>query len=243
MVDDIKRVLFTQYVLPNGRCHNVSFEVDDVACSKARQIHEAGYKFECEILTTGDFSATIVDPRQEEDVAIKIARAPLTELSRREAIQMLIMNFAIPTADPKFDWVIIFYDGNGNNARIVEQASPQQVQEYIAQGGNADFDGENTFNAIFPFFEQPTAFFLGGQLDGGDDWMTTDNRGFQHLIVDYSEYPEGKLIMKPTDSPSDYEQLSTPTESEIKVAHEQMDSDDKGAEYYANPDDRDGFED
>lgn len=63
---------FTQYILPHGRREAVTIQVPDAIGTKANKIIAAGYRFECEVLTTGHASFTIHDPTEEYDVAIKI---------------------------------------------------------------------------------------------------------------------------------------------------------------------------
>ena len=65
-------ILFTQYLRPDGRTTPVTIDMDEEIERKADKIIEAGYRFECEVLTTGHVSFTIHDPREVEDVAIKV---------------------------------------------------------------------------------------------------------------------------------------------------------------------------
>jgi len=62
---------FTQYKLPDGRRVEISIERPTSVAEKARQIIDAGYVFECEVLTTGDVSLTITDP-EEGDLAFQV---------------------------------------------------------------------------------------------------------------------------------------------------------------------------
>lgn len=64
------RIAFTQYLRPNGRRKIITIGVSPVTGEKAARIAEAGYKFEAEILTTGQVSLTISGQRM--DVAIEI---------------------------------------------------------------------------------------------------------------------------------------------------------------------------
>ena len=50
---------FTQYKLPHGARIEVSINRPEAIAEKAKRIIEAGYRFECEILTTGHVSFTI----------------------------------------------------------------------------------------------------------------------------------------------------------------------------------------
>ena len=66
---------FTQYLRPDGRKMSVSIERDPVVEAKADWLIAKGYLFECEVLTTGDCSFTIVHPLRdaEGDLAIEIS--------------------------------------------------------------------------------------------------------------------------------------------------------------------------
>jgi hypothetical protein len=87
-------VPFTQYLMPNGRRENVTLSVDGETYPKARQILDAGYRFEVEMLSDmNTVSATIFDPEKEEDVAICLApNGP--EVPAR--IKAMILKFNIP---------------------------------------------------------------------------------------------------------------------------------------------------
>lgn len=69
---------FTQYLRPHGRPRQIEFETtpDQAAVeAEALRIIAAGYRFECEELSTGDVSLTIVGPDEngdETDVAIEV---------------------------------------------------------------------------------------------------------------------------------------------------------------------------
>lgn len=69
---------FTQYVLPHGkRCQVVFTGGSPADVANAKTFMDAGGKFEIEILTTGQVSATANFPDPEEgdcDVAIEISR-------------------------------------------------------------------------------------------------------------------------------------------------------------------------
>lgn len=62
-------VRFTQFLLPDGRRQEVEIDLDPKVEEKAAKIIAAGYKFEIEMLSTGDISATIADPKIDDDVA------------------------------------------------------------------------------------------------------------------------------------------------------------------------------
>ncbi len=66
------KIPFTQYLLPDGRRQATSIEMDDSISNAADALIKKGYRFECEILTTGDISITCVDPKDTGDIAIAI---------------------------------------------------------------------------------------------------------------------------------------------------------------------------
>lgn len=63
---------FTQYMMPDGRktYHEVKRppEIEEMA----HRVIADGLRFESEVLSTGEVSITVFDPRIEEDVAIEI---------------------------------------------------------------------------------------------------------------------------------------------------------------------------
>jgi hypothetical protein len=67
---------FTQFILPNGRQEATSISVDDPDVAKmATEILETGrYRFECEVLMTGEVSVTCADREEEIDISIEICR-------------------------------------------------------------------------------------------------------------------------------------------------------------------------
>lgn len=60
---------FTQYLLPDGKRVTNPFVTTKEIAQMGEDLIKAGYRFEVEILTTGDISATIVGkiPDSEED--------------------------------------------------------------------------------------------------------------------------------------------------------------------------------
>ncbi|QIG73291.1 hypothetical protein EVC02_070 [Rhizobium phage RHph_N17] len=54
-------IYFTQYLRPNGRKEIVQIDRPDAVVKKADNISSHGFRFECEVLTTGDISLTISD--------------------------------------------------------------------------------------------------------------------------------------------------------------------------------------
>lgn len=63
---------FTQYIPPHGRKKEVSIDRPDEIVSMAMELIQKGYRFECELLSNGQVSLTVVDPMDEGDVAIEI---------------------------------------------------------------------------------------------------------------------------------------------------------------------------
>ena len=82
---------FTQYKLPHGRAVPVRIDRPDPVYEKARRLMEAGYVFECEVLTDGEVSLTITD--DEADHAIEVCpNGPEVPA----AVDKLILGFAAP---------------------------------------------------------------------------------------------------------------------------------------------------
>lgn len=65
-------IQFTQYLLPNGKRKLTSIERPQNVWEEAEEILKAGYRFECEMLTTGHVSLTIAG--KNTDVEIEICR-------------------------------------------------------------------------------------------------------------------------------------------------------------------------
>ena len=87
-------VPFTQYLRPNGRQVFVTIDVTDGLDQKVRDILDAGLRFECEELSTGQISLTITDP-EEGDVDIRVvSNGP----GMHEAVEDLITSFAAQVA-------------------------------------------------------------------------------------------------------------------------------------------------
>ena len=61
---------FTQYLRPNGQAVDIYFQAPDHVFLKAEQLIADGFKFEVEVLTTGEISLTVSDG--EEDIAIEL---------------------------------------------------------------------------------------------------------------------------------------------------------------------------
>jgi len=65
-------VPFTQYLRPNGSRRPISINRPTEMYLKAMRLIEAGYRFEVEVLTTGQVSLTCVDPEDSGDIAIEV---------------------------------------------------------------------------------------------------------------------------------------------------------------------------
>lgn len=81
---------FTQYVLPHGRRREETIERPSEIEALARKFIEAGGRYECEVLTTGEVSFTAVfcdEDGDEQDVEIEIcANGPEV----RDAVDALV---------------------------------------------------------------------------------------------------------------------------------------------------------
>ncbi len=63
---------FTQYLMPDGRKRPMFFDTTPELYADAKQVIDKGYRFEAEILSTGEVSLTVYDPWEEEDIAIEL---------------------------------------------------------------------------------------------------------------------------------------------------------------------------
>ncbi len=92
------KILFTQYILPNGRKREIDlFTNDDDIFKKSKLIQNAGFRFECEYLITKELSLTILDIRKDQDVAIEICGKGEFVLDK---LEKLIRDFTIPKRRP-----------------------------------------------------------------------------------------------------------------------------------------------
>lgn len=83
----MKMVPFTDYRRPNGEREEIEMPVADELGPKVDAILAAGLKFECEYLTTGDWSFTIADREKGVDVAIELLfRSKMVPDARTAAI-------------------------------------------------------------------------------------------------------------------------------------------------------------
>lgn len=77
-LDDLFRPGLTlpviQYLRPSGRTKTLEVEMTNMeAYTKGKKILDAGFRFEAEVLTTGDVSITITD-EDEGDLAIFVSK-------------------------------------------------------------------------------------------------------------------------------------------------------------------------
>lgn len=70
----MKTIPFTQFMLPDGREQKANFRVTNhQAAAQANEMLESGrYRFECEVLTTGQVSLSCADLEEEDDIAIEV---------------------------------------------------------------------------------------------------------------------------------------------------------------------------
>lgn len=86
-------IAFTQFLLPNGQRRTVYVERSKEVEALAKKIAEAGYVFECEVLTTGHVHLTISNEINDwaSEVVSNDAAVP-------EAVDRMIKNFDIEEA-------------------------------------------------------------------------------------------------------------------------------------------------
>jgi len=88
MATKISSIPFTQFLLPDGRRTQVSIERPEPILEKAQAIIDAGYRFECEELVTGQASFTISD--DDGDAAIEVV---MNGPGVPAAVDRLVTNF------------------------------------------------------------------------------------------------------------------------------------------------------
>lgn len=90
-----RAIEFTQYVMPHGRKRKTHIERPEEIANKAQDIIEAGYRFECEILSDyKTVSLTIAD--DDDDHAIEVVpNGPGVP----KAVDRLIENFHTKLAE------------------------------------------------------------------------------------------------------------------------------------------------
>lgn len=88
-------IVFTQYLMPNGRRDTVWIERPGAVVAKAKAIQAAGYRFVCEML--GDYrsiSLTITDDKQDHAGEV-VPNGPEVP----EAIDRMVLNFDLAKAE------------------------------------------------------------------------------------------------------------------------------------------------
>jgi hypothetical protein len=80
---------FTQFMRPTGRPVEVSIDRPAPVVALAEHLIQRGYGFECEHLTTGEVSLTIVDEDGDHDIEV-VSNGPDVPL----AIDRMIERFA-----------------------------------------------------------------------------------------------------------------------------------------------------
>ena len=86
---DTAAIPFTQYMRPDGRAVPVSINVSPDVATKARAIIARGLVFECEVLSTGQVSMTITDPKEGDlDIRVRVNGPGI-----REAVEDLVLRF------------------------------------------------------------------------------------------------------------------------------------------------------
>lgn len=61
---------FTQYLMPDGRQKKIRIDRPQAIETKAREIVARGFRFEAEMLTTGEISLTISDGECDLDIEV-----------------------------------------------------------------------------------------------------------------------------------------------------------------------------
>lgn len=100
------------------------------------------------------------------------------------------------------NFVIILYNGNENRSMLIRNATLAQVQLFLDSGGNQDYSD-------FCFDNADTDVHLV-TLGSPEDWdsqqynlimvngMPSYAYELPQWVVDYEDYPEGKIIPDPT---------------------------------------------
>lgn len=84
----------TMFSLPNGQRSTIYGEIDDDLEEKVKEITDAGFIFEMEVLRTGQVSTTIGDPVTEMDCAFSITA---NDERVRAGLEKMIREFDVPT--------------------------------------------------------------------------------------------------------------------------------------------------
>ena len=90
-----RAIPFIQYLRLHGFATDVSIDRPEAVAAKADAIMEAGFRFECELLTTGDASFTISD--DDGDYAVEVVKNGPLVLA---AVDRLIMGLDLAEVKP-----------------------------------------------------------------------------------------------------------------------------------------------
>lgn len=88
----MRKIPFTQYKLPHGQPVGTWIFMHDDVCELADAIMALGYRFEVELLTTGEVSMSIHDIAEELDVASELCRNAPGEI--RFTVERMIRKYA-----------------------------------------------------------------------------------------------------------------------------------------------------
>jgi hypothetical protein len=116
-------ILFTQFMLPHGKTQDLIIHVPDDVGLKAKHIREAGFRFECEQLRTGDCSYTITDDEADRNIKLMFAHE-LSEGRQQEVLRDLIIGFDIEKVKKEKE--------------EEESLQAERVSDEIANGGTYD---------------------------------------------------------------------------------------------------------
>ena len=94
-------VPFTQYTLPHGAMRDVITHVPAAMFEKVQSILDAGYVFECEVLSTGIVSLTITD-RDVDDFICVLAHNNRDVLTK---VQQMIADFDVDKANARREYL------------------------------------------------------------------------------------------------------------------------------------------
>lgn len=86
-------IYFTQFMRPNGERKLITIVRPDNISKRADFIVGKGFRFECEVLTTGDASFTIADENRDYAIEVTANGAGVAE-----AVDKLISEFDVPAA-------------------------------------------------------------------------------------------------------------------------------------------------
>ena len=98
----IYEIPFTQYILPNGKRKQIVFNTkDETVKNKSDDLIKKDYRFEIEILRTGQISATIHNIKSGCDVAICVVS---NDMGLTASINKMILEFD-PSKDDSIEYM------------------------------------------------------------------------------------------------------------------------------------------